>query len=203
MEELFLVRFLPTSSLFSLPGWWQRENLSAMKQRSCVSIFFDRTNSRYRHCRLLLTCRHGSDPDRGADKSQCHFPNRCHEYHGLVIADMRATTCSDIPAVSTFTFGTAKTLYFDSAGQFTTIVENCELATVSTEGNVSNESTRTELCRYYESLGQHQSIRQQLRHPDQSKCLPRSIGINRWLITNLLLSARLSPAMWIGLSPSR
>jgi uncharacterized protein (TIGR02598 family) len=36
-----------------------------------------------------------------------------------VIADMRATTSSISPQYN-ITFGTAKTLYFDSAGQFTT-----------------------------------------------------------------------------------
>ena len=38
-----------------------------------------------------------------------------------VIADMRATTSSTSPQYG-ITFGTAKTLYFDAAGQFTTLL---------------------------------------------------------------------------------
>jgi len=38
-----------------------------------------------------------------------------------VIADMRATTASTSPQYA-ITFGTAKTLYFDGAGQFTTLL---------------------------------------------------------------------------------
>ena len=107
------------SSRFRLAAWRQRENLSTMKQRSCVSIFFVELTLAIGIAAFCLLAVMGLIPVAVQTNRNATSQTAATNIIASVIADMRATTSATSPQYG-ITFGTAKTLYFDGAGQFTT-----------------------------------------------------------------------------------
>src|SRR5206468_5870499 len=102
-------------------GWWRRENLSTMKRRTWSAFSLIEVTLALGIAAFCLISVFGLIPIAVQTNRNATSQTAATAIVASVIADMRATTSATSPQYG-ITFGTPKTLYFEGAGQFTTLL---------------------------------------------------------------------------------